>query len=177
VPFAHPTYSVDAMRNRLLGQLEYYLSPQNMAQDFYLRQRMDNQGWIPISLLASFKRVQQLHTDSDIVKEVLSRSVMVEVSGDWVRMGGRQWEVFVLPNAPKSMATGDDCDDGKGPRHGLYHEGAGFSELGEIEGDQGEIEGDCDGEDCEGDDEDDDIEFVIGEEAEGSWMPVPERKS
>ena len=40
VPFTSATYSVDAMRNYLLGQLEYYLSPQNMAQDLYLRQRV-----------------------------------------------------------------------------------------------------------------------------------------
>lgn len=139
-----------------------------MAQDLYLRQRMDNEGWIPISLLASFKRVQQLHTDADIVRVVLSRSTVVEVSGDWVRMRGRQWELFVLPNAPRSVVTGVDRA-GKSPRPGPYHEDDAYAELGEIEGD-------CDGEDCEGDDEDDDIEFVIGEEAEGSWMPVPERK-
>lgn len=136
---------------------------------------MDNEGWIPISLLASFKRVKQLHTDADIVREMLSRSAVVEVSGDWVRMGGRQWELFVLPNAPRSVVTGVDRGEGKSPRHGPYREDT-YAELGEIEGEHGETEGDCDGEDCEGDDEDDDIEFVIGEEAEGSWMPVPERK-
>lgn len=130
---------------------------------------MDHQGWIPISLLASFKRVRQLHTDTEIVREVLSRSAMVEVSGDWVRMAGRQWEVFVLPNAPKSVVTGVDHDEGKSPMPGPYHDGGAHT-------DPEEIEGDCDGEDCEGDDEDDDIEFVIGEEAEGSWMSVAERK-
>lgn len=198
IPFTSATYSVDAMQNCLLGQLEYYLSPQNMAQDFYLRQRvspvsldnapfpsfdvfrvslqMDNEGWIPISLLASFKRVRQLHTDADIVREVLSQSGMVEVSGDWVRMGGRQWEVFVLPNAPKSVVTGV-VHEGKSTGPGPYDdEDDAYAEFGEIDGEHGETEGDCDGEDCEGDDEDDDIEFVIGEEAEGSWMPVPERK-
>ena len=40
VPSTPATYSVDAMQNYLLGQLEYYLSPQNMAQDLYLRQRV-----------------------------------------------------------------------------------------------------------------------------------------
>lgn len=137
---------------------------------------MDNEGWIPISLLASFKRVRQLHTDADIVREVLSRSEMVEVSGDWVRMGGRHWEIFVLPSAPQSVVTGVGHDEGGSPRPDPYYDGNAYAELGEIEGENGEIEGDCEGDDCEGDDEDDDIEFVIGEEAEGSWMPVPERK-
>jgi la-related protein 1 len=137
---------------------------------------MDNEGWIPISLLASFKRVRQLHTDAAIVREVLSRSAVVEVSGDCVRMGGRQWVLFVLPNAPRSMVTVGDHGEGKSPRSGPYHEGDAYAEVEEIDDEHGEIEGDCDGEDCEGDDEDDDIEFVIGEEAEGSWMPGPERK-
>ncbi|KAH0834921.1 hypothetical protein J3R83DRAFT_10605 [Lanmaoa asiatica] len=176
IPFTSATYSVDAMRNCLLGQLEYYLSPQNMAQDLYLRQRMDNEGWIPISLLASFKRVRQLQTDVDIVREVLSQSGMVEVSRDWVRMGGRQWEVYVLPTAPRSVVTGIDRGEDKNPWPSRHRDGDAHTELGEIEGEHGETVGDCDGEDCEGDDEDDDIEFVIGEEAEGSWMPVPERK-
>ena len=39
-PFTSASYSVDAMQNCLLSQLEYYLSPQNMAQDLFLRQRV-----------------------------------------------------------------------------------------------------------------------------------------
>ncbi|KAH7924709.1 hypothetical protein BV22DRAFT_492255 [Leucogyrophana mollusca] len=82
----------DTTRTYLLTQLEYYLSPQNMAQDFFLRQRMDDSGWIPISLLASFNRVRNLTTDVALVAEVLRQSNMAEVEGDWVRMSGRQWE-------------------------------------------------------------------------------------
>jgi la-related protein 1 len=33
-------FPLDPTRSCLLGQLEYYLSPQNMAQDFFLRQRV-----------------------------------------------------------------------------------------------------------------------------------------
>ena len=42
ISFTPATYPVDVMHNCLLGQLEYYLSPQNMAQDFYLRQRVSS---------------------------------------------------------------------------------------------------------------------------------------
>ena len=42
-PVPHPVsqlpFPLDHTRYYLLGQLEYYLSPQNMAQDFYLRQQ------------------------------------------------------------------------------------------------------------------------------------------
>lgn len=38
-PISQPRFSLDPTRYYLLGQLEYYLSPQNMAQDFYLRKQ------------------------------------------------------------------------------------------------------------------------------------------
>jgi la-related protein 1 len=38
-PVSHLPFQLDHTRYYLLGQLEYYLSPQNMAQDFYLRQQ------------------------------------------------------------------------------------------------------------------------------------------
>jgi la-related protein 1 len=35
-------FPLDPTRSALLGQLEYYLSSQNMAQDFFLRQRVSS---------------------------------------------------------------------------------------------------------------------------------------
>lgn len=40
MPMSQLGFPLDATRFYLLGQLEYYLSPQNMAQDFFLRQRV-----------------------------------------------------------------------------------------------------------------------------------------
>jgi len=40
VPLSTLSFPLDPTRYYLLGQLEYYLSPQNMAQDFFLRQRV-----------------------------------------------------------------------------------------------------------------------------------------
>ena len=39
-PLSTLTFPLDTTRYYLLGQLEYYLSPQNMAQDFYLRKQV-----------------------------------------------------------------------------------------------------------------------------------------
>jgi len=39
-PLSTPSFPLDTTRYYLLGQLEYYLSPQNMAQDFYLRKQV-----------------------------------------------------------------------------------------------------------------------------------------
>jgi la-related protein 1 len=39
-PLSTISFPLDTTRYYLLGQLEYYLSPQNMAQDFYLRKQV-----------------------------------------------------------------------------------------------------------------------------------------
>ena len=77
---------------------------------------MDSRGWIPISLIASFNRVKKLTLDTNLVKEVLYLSSMVQVRDDWVRMGG--WERFVLPDAEESVVP--EFDQGVNLNHPLY---------------------------------------------------------
>jgi len=107
-PLSNITYSADPTRFFLLGQLEYYLSAQNMASDLFLRQRMDSRGWIPVSLLASFNRVRHLTLDPQLVRDVLALSSIVELCDDCVRMGGGEWRRFVLPDAPTSTVEGEE---------------------------------------------------------------------
>jgi len=109
-PVSVLSFPLDYTRYYLLGQLEYYLSPQNMAQDYYLRQQMNPEGWIPVSLLASFNRVQQFTTDIEMVQEVLTYSLVVEVSGDWVRMSGEQWRPYILPVASHDYAVDETAN-------------------------------------------------------------------
>ncbi|EJF63818.1 hypothetical protein DICSQDRAFT_160326 [Dichomitus squalens LYAD-421 SS1] len=105
MPQSNVGFPLDSTRYYLLGQLEYYLSPQNLAQDFYLRQQMDSRGWIPIALFASFNRVLTLTTDVQLVTEVLTLSSMVEVRNGHVRT--LQWLQFVLPTAKQSQVEDD----------------------------------------------------------------------
>lgn len=49
---------------------EYYFSLPNLERDFFLRRKMDSKGFLPISLIASFHRVQALTTDISLIKEV-----------------------------------------------------------------------------------------------------------
>ncbi|KAK7456996.1 hypothetical protein VKT23_010299 [Stygiomarasmius scandens] len=100
-PITLLSFPLDPTRYYLLGQVEYYMSPQNMAQDLFLRQNMDSRGWIPITLIASFNRVRQLTTDENLVKQAMDLSSVVEVRGDVVRIRG-EWERYVLPDAPIS---------------------------------------------------------------------------
>lgn len=51
---------------------EYYFSLDNLERDFFLRRKMDQEGFLPIFLIASFHRVQALTTDLDLIVEVSS---------------------------------------------------------------------------------------------------------
>ncbi|RWW07611.1 hypothetical protein BHE74_00037627 [Ensete ventricosum] len=66
VPFVpHPALppavfipTIDPQRASLLKQIDYYFSSDNLCKDVFLRQKMDEQGWVPISLIAGFNRVR-----------------------------------------------------------------------------------------------------------------------
>ncbi|KZT10382.1 uncharacterized protein LAESUDRAFT_755889 [Laetiporus sulphureus 93-53] len=160
MPQSTLSFPLDPTRYYLLGQLEYYLSPQNMAQDFFLRQRMDSRGWISIPLLASFKRVKQLTLDQQLVKDVLILSSLVEVKDEWVRM--RQWEQFVLPNAVESTVDGERESS---QEHTTQPQGGVASAKADVanveEGDEGDGE----------EEEEEEVVFVLGKDAEPSWAP------
>ncbi|KAJ7637066.1 winged helix DNA-binding domain-containing protein [Roridomyces roridus] len=100
------SFPIDRLRHEILGQLEFYLSPDNMATDLYLRQQMDSQGWIRIEVLASFKRVQAKTADVNLVRDVLGLSAYAEIRGEWVR-STEGWEKFVLPTAEPSVVDAE----------------------------------------------------------------------
>jgi len=59
---------------------EYYFSEDNLQRDFFLRRKMDIDGWIPVSLIASFHRVQQVTHDVNFIIEVaVSLSVLEDM--------------------------------------------------------------------------------------------------
>ncbi|KAJ7151027.1 hypothetical protein C8R46DRAFT_1123070, partial [Mycena filopes] len=101
-PRTRLTFPIDQLRQEILSQLEFYLSPDNMATDLYLRQQMDSQGWVRIETLASFKRVQSKTSDVNLVRDVLGLSDYAEIRGEWVR-STEGWEKFVLPTARPSV--------------------------------------------------------------------------
>lgn len=66
---------------------EYYFSEENLLRDFFLRRKMDAQGFLPITLIASFHRVQALTTNVALVIESITESDKLEmVDGFKVRI-------------------------------------------------------------------------------------------
>uniref|UniRef100_A0A7N0TNA3 HTH La-type RNA-binding domain-containing protein n=1 Tax=Kalanchoe fedtschenkoi TaxID=63787 RepID=A0A7N0TNA3_KALFE len=43
--------------SKVIHQIDYYFSNENLIKDTYLRKNMDEQGWVPIKLIAGFKKV------------------------------------------------------------------------------------------------------------------------
>uniref|UniRef100_A0A8C8SSY1 La ribonucleoprotein 1B n=1 Tax=Pelusios castaneus TaxID=367368 RepID=A0A8C8SSY1_9SAUR len=74
-------YSVDEklLKEYIKRQIEYYFSLENLERDFFLRRKMDQQGFLPISLIASFHRVQALTTNVNLILEALKDSTEVEI--------------------------------------------------------------------------------------------------
>lgn len=58
---------------------EYYFSDDNLQRDFFLRRKMDAEGYLPIRLIASFHRIQALSTDIAVVLSSIVESDQLEV--------------------------------------------------------------------------------------------------
>ncbi|XP_042373869.1 la-related protein 1B-like [Zingiber officinale] len=112
VPFVpHPAVlpqmfipTIDPQRSNLLKQIDYYFSAENLCRDVYLRQNMDEQGWVPVSLIAGFNRVKQLTNSIEFILETLQLSAVLEVQGDKIRKH-HDWMNWVLPPTDKQSAN------------------------------------------------------------------------
>lgn len=58
---------------------EYYFSEENLQRDFFIRRKMDAEGYLPITLIASFHRIQALSADIQVVLSSVQESDQLEV--------------------------------------------------------------------------------------------------
>ncbi|KAJ5145453.1 Winged helix-turn-helix transcription repressor DNA-binding [Penicillium bovifimosum] len=98
----YPSYPEPlSLMGMLSMQLEYYFSVDNMCKDMFLRKQMDSEGFVPLSVLASFKRVKLLTEDFELLRHVARqlRTVEFQTSEDGVdRLRPREkWQQWVLP--------------------------------------------------------------------------------
>ncbi|KVI07751.1 la-related protein 1C-like [Cynara cardunculus var. scolymus] len=89
IPVMDPSLSV-----LILTQIEYYFSDANLVKDNYLRSNMDEEGWVPVTLIAGFRRVQSLTSDIQMILNSLRDSTVVEVQGETVRRRN-EWTKWV----------------------------------------------------------------------------------
>jgi len=90
--------------NKIQKQLEYYFSPANLDEDEFLRDAMDDEGWVDIDVLIPFKRMKVLKATKELVIEAAFHSTVIEidhVKQDKVRMTA-QWREYVDMEKKKS---------------------------------------------------------------------------
>ncbi|XP_020202770.1 la-related protein 1C [Cajanus cajan] len=81
---------------KIVNQINYYFSNENLVKDLFLRRKMDDQGWVPISLIAGFKKVKFLTDNIQIVLDAVRTSSVVEVQGDKIRRRN-DWRRWIMP--------------------------------------------------------------------------------
>ncbi|XWS45588.1 hypothetical protein CRYUN_Cryun15aG0149300 [Craigia yunnanensis] len=113
VPFVAPMTQVffpapepqdHQLHARIVNQIDYYFSNENLIKDTYLRQNMDDQGWVPIKLIAGFKKVSLLTDNIQLILDALRSSTVVEVQGDKVRKR-IDWMQWIMPPSVQFPTT------------------------------------------------------------------------
>uniref|UniRef100_A0A1B0CR87 La-related protein 1 n=2 Tax=Lutzomyia longipalpis TaxID=7200 RepID=A0A1B0CR87_LUTLO len=80
---AYPTMDQPSLKECIKRQIEYYFSEENLLRDFFLRRKMDPEGFIPVTLIASFNRVQALSSDTALIIEAIRDSDKLEIVNDF----------------------------------------------------------------------------------------------
>ncbi|KAF7180109.1 hypothetical protein CNMCM7691_009275 [Aspergillus felis] len=100
VPY-QPYMEPFSLMSMISMQLEYYFSVDNLCKDLFLRKQMDSQGFVPLSVIASFKRVKTLTEDFEMLRHACRqvRNVEYQTGEDGIdRLRPREkWEQWVLP--------------------------------------------------------------------------------
>ncbi|KAL7231266.1 hypothetical protein ACSBR2_009517 [Camellia fascicularis] len=97
--FFPPLHAPDPqLPSKIVTQIEYYFSNENLIKDTFLRQNMDDQGWVPINLIAGFKKVMILTDNTQFILDAVRASSLVEVKDDKVRRRN-DWFRWIMPSS------------------------------------------------------------------------------
>ncbi|KAI3813636.1 hypothetical protein L1987_18365 [Smallanthus sonchifolius] len=88
----------DPLHGNIVKQIEYYFSNENLVKDTYFRRNMDEQGWVPVNLIASFNKVSSLTDNLQLILDVMRQSTVVEVQGEKMRRRN-DWMRWLMPPA------------------------------------------------------------------------------
>ncbi|KAF5454599.1 hypothetical protein F2P56_024251 [Juglans regia] len=91
---------------KIVNQIDYYFSNENLVKDIYLRQNMDDQGWVPIKLIAGFKKVMLLTENIQLILDAVRTSNVLEIQGDKVRRRNDWMKWIISPSVHFPEASG-----------------------------------------------------------------------
>lgn len=78
-PTPAPPVTHEDLKQQLKNQLEYYFSRENLISDRYLKCQMDEEHFVPIAVVAEFRKIRNLTNDIDLIVEALKDSMVVEL--------------------------------------------------------------------------------------------------
>lgn len=93
--FAPNTVPDTSSRLRIVKQIDYYFSHDNLVKDEYLKTHMDAEGWVPIELIAGFNKVKSFNKEIPFILDSLKDSNVVQVQGNKIRKRDG-WEKWIL---------------------------------------------------------------------------------
>ncbi|KAF8377791.1 hypothetical protein HHK36_031176 [Tetracentron sinense] len=100
------------LRTLLVNQINFYFSNGNLISDTFLRENMDEQGWVPITLIAGFNKVRNMTNNIQLILDAVRTSTVVEVQGDKVRKRN-EWMNWILPPSNQFSAISSPQSSGR----------------------------------------------------------------
>lgn len=93
----------DDLRDKIIKQVEYYFSDENLPTDKYLLSLMkkNREGFVPITVIASFRKMKKLCRDILLIVAALKESSMLVVSSDGKKVKRLHPLQFTTPKDPK----------------------------------------------------------------------------
>ncbi|CAO2180345.1 unnamed protein product [Urochloa humidicola] len=92
------------LRSNILTQVEYYFSDKNLEDDDFLKSLMDENGWVPVSKVADFKRLKKMTTDINLILDALANSSLLEVQDGKIRRRS-DWSKWISFSGTTSVAS------------------------------------------------------------------------
>lgn len=95
--------SVEDLRAKIIKQVEYYFSDENLPSDkFLLKQvKKDKEGFVSISLIASFRKMKKVTKDISSIVDALKESSQLVVSSDGKKVKRRYPLPSIVSTDPK----------------------------------------------------------------------------
>ncbi|OQR69280.1 la-related protein 1-like [Tropilaelaps mercedesae] len=92
------------LKEYIRKQVEYYFSEENLQRDFFLRRNMDREGFLPVTLVAGFHRIQALTQDISLFIKAVKESTQLELR-DNVKLRTRERPTYwPLPDVPNGAS-------------------------------------------------------------------------
>lgn len=92
-----------------------------MNRDFFLRRKMDPEGYLPITLIASFHRVKALSSDVALVLAAVKESDKLEVYKDFMIRTKNDPLKWPMPNVPNVAEPAANVPSGPLIRQEIDH--------------------------------------------------------